>query len=316
METGHRLSEWRRVALEVDAAENGRRLDELLNAHLPARLGVALSRSSVRRLIIAGAVRVNGRPVRRPAQTVAAGMRLEARVDATRLATPDATDFQLRPERVLYEDEWLIAVDKPPALSTVATVDPRRPHLVGLVERHLSGGAGKPYVGVHQRLDRDTSGVVLFTKDATVNSALARQFAMHTIVKTYHALTRRSARPPESRWRVATDVDGAAAATDFTCLEVFARGLLIEARPHTGRKHQIRVHLAGSGLSILGDERYGERPRGEASSAAPRLMLHAVSLGLVHPRTGAPLVIESVPPADFQALREALSTRPDAPARR
>jgi 23S rRNA pseudouridine1911/1915/1917 synthase len=219
--------------------------------------------------------------------------------------------------RILYEDDALLAVDKPPGLPTVATADPARAHLVGLVEGVLlsrAGGEGPPRLGVHQRLDRDTSGVVLFVKDPAANPGLAAQFAAHTIEKTYLALTARPARMRARAWRVDEPMErpGAkpvSAVTDFKIVEAWPGGVLVEARPRTGRKHQVRIHLSRAGLPILGDAAHGGDPR-----AAPRVMLHAARLRLRHPLTGAELSVASPMPADFRALLERLrrSARPSA----
>jgi RluA family pseudouridine synthase len=216
-------------------------------------------------------------------------------------------------------------VDKPPGLATHATADPSRPHLTGLVTAHLvARGHPAPYLGVHQRLDRDTSGVVLFAKAAAANPGLARAFAGREVEKTYHALTTLPAVPAPSRWRVrgrlapsgkrrmvTVESGGQEAETGFHLLESHPGGLLVEAAPRTGRKHQIRVHLAEAGMPILGDEVYGS-----PSPQAPRLMLHAFRLGLPHPLTGEPLVIESSHPRDFEdalsRMRRARSSRKDS----
>jgi 23S rRNA pseudouridine1911/1915/1917 synthase len=303
----------RRLALVTGAAHRGRRLDDVVGEWLPSALGRPLSRSLVRRLIMAGAVRVDGRPTRRPGIAVAEKRRLEAMVDPARLPSPPSpTSSPSSPLvlRVLYEDDAVVAVDKPPGVATHATADPRRPHLIGLVKSHL----GTDYVGIHQRLDRDTSGIVLFAKSRAANPGLARAFAEHQVEKTYHALTARPAVDPPWRWTVrsrlaasgkrrmtAVASGGHEAETEFRLLEPLPGALLVEARPRTGRKHQIRVHLAESGLPILGDDVYGT-----ASRDIPRLMLHAARLSLPHPVSGEPQVIESPYPADFAEVLERL----------
>lgn len=307
----------RRLALVTGAAHEGMRLDALLGAWLPPALGRPLSKSTLRRVIMAGTVRVEGRPVRRPGMIVAAGKRLEVAVDPGRLALPaPARDPQALP--VLYEDDVLLAVDKPAGLPTHATADPGRPNLIALVKAYLvTGGDPTPYVGVHQRLDRDTSGVVIFAKAASANPGLARAFAGREVAKTYHALTARPRQPPPSRWRVrgrlapsgkrrmtTVESGGLESETLFQLLESHAWGLLVEARPRTGRKHQIRVHLADRGMPILGDEVYAS-----ASGGAPRLMLHAVRLVLRHPLSGQPLAVESPYPGDFQEALSRLRSR-------
>src|SRR5438445_2702053 len=250
---------------------------------------------------MAGALRVNGRACRAPGRLVEAGQRLEALVRGD-LRRPPAPPVVLGPERILYEDAVLIAIDKPPALPTVATADPARPHLAGLVAALLAARDGREApasLGVHQRLDRDTSGVVLFAKDAAANPGLAAQFAARAVEKVYVALTVRPARLPPPRWRAEEPVDDSArpAFTDFAVREVLPGGLIVEARPRTGRKHQIRIHLARASLPILGDPAYG----GPAAGRAPRLMLHAARLALRHPVSGGPLSVTSPLPRDFAA---------------
>ena len=218
--------------------------------------------------------------------------------------------------RVLYEDDALIAVDKPPGLPTVATADPARPHLVGLVERLLAsraGAAGKSRaLGVHQRLDRDTSGVVLFVKDPAANAGLGAQFAAHAVEKTYLALGARPPRLPAGPWRVEDGPERPlSAVTDFRIVEAWPDAVLVEARPRTGRKHQIRIHLSRSGLPILGDAAYGGDRRD-----APRVMLHAARLQLRHPLSGERLDVTSALPADFQAEVARRRGRERAPSRR
>jgi RluA family pseudouridine synthase len=292
----------------------GRRADDVAREWLAEVLGTEPSRAAVRRLIMAGGLRVRGQPLRAPGRLIDGGAALELIV-RPELVRRDDGPSSLDEARVLYEDEALIAVDKPPGLPTVASADPRRPFLVGLVERLLGSRARgrRPdpgdHVGVHQRLDQDTSGVVIFVKDPAANAGLAAQFAAHTVEKTYLALTVRPPRLPPKTWRseaAVEDARGAArgsrpAVTDFVVVEVLANGLFVQAHPRTGRKHQVRVHLAEAGMPILGDRRYG----GD-TGVAPRVMLHAARLRLRHPLTRAPLSVESPLPADFRAVLDGL----------
>ena len=264
---------------------------------------------------MAGGLRVRGQPLRAPGRLIDAGAPLELIV-RPELVRRDDDPSSLEARRILYEDDALIAVDKPPRLPTVASADPRRASLVGLVERLLrsraASGSSPAHLGVHQRLDQDTSGVVLFAKDPAANPDLAAQFAAHAVEKTYLALTARPRRLPPKAWRSETAMDEPraagtatrAAVTDFVVQDVLERGLFVEARPRTGRKHQIRMHLAEAGMPILGDRRYG----GD-TTAAPRVMLHAARLQLRHPLTGAPLSVASPLPSDFRAVLDGLAAR-------
>jgi RluA family pseudouridine synthase len=299
----------RRLTRRVDAADGGRRLDEWAQEWLSQGLGRSVSRSEVRRWIMVGAVSMEGAPLRRPGIAVVAGRRLHAALRAeVEARTLDLPAVSLGPGDILFEDDWLVAVGKPAGIPTHETVDPRRPHLVGLLTRLLSarrpGSGSEVCLGVHQRLDRDTSGVILFTKDRAADKGLARQFAERSIVKTYHALTVRGPRITSREWNVCSPIGAHEAESHFSVLEALSGGLLVEAQPHTGRKHQVRVHLAEGGRPILGDARYG---RETAKGHEPvRLMLHAFRLELRHPSTGRPLLIESPWPGDFRRVLDRL----------
>jgi 23S rRNA pseudouridine1911/1915/1917 synthase len=304
----------KRLSRRVAAGEDGQRLDRLLETWLPEVLGgVPVSRGAVRRLVMAGAVQVGGRPQRRPGAPLRAGTRVDALLDAARLGPPPrerAAALGFGPERFLHRDAFVLAVDKPAGLAMHATADASRPNLYDLVKTQLRTEGKEPYLGLHQRLDRDTSGVVLFTLDPAANAPLAAAFASGGIDKTYHALCARPASPPPSAWREAGPLggDGPLADATFRILRTLPSALLVEARPSTGRKHQIRIQLAGRGLPILGDERYGAPRR----TGVSRVMLHARRLGFTHPITGAETVVTSAYPADF---REALVTRRGGRAR-
>ena len=265
-------------------------------------------------------MRVDGAVSRAPGRPLRVGQRVEAVVRPELLAPrAERTDqvFRLTDRAVLFRDGVLLAVDKPPGLPTHATADPSRPSLVAHVERYLRAKGAHPYVAVHQRLDRDTSGVVLFATDPRANEGLARSFEGRLVEKTYLALTARPPVLPDRRLRLSLPLgapgsgrarpmaapgEGAKPAeTEVLVREVLEHAVLVEARPLTGRKHQVRAHLAHAGMAILGDPLYGE-----AGRRAPRQMLHARRLALPHPLTGAPLVIESPLPADFVTLLASL----------
>jgi 23S rRNA pseudouridine1911/1915/1917 synthase len=319
----------------VTAAEHLRRLDDLVGARLHAAVGRRLSRSVVRRLVMAGAVRVEGRPVRRPGMPVAEGHVVEALVDPRRLPARDASARARAAAdqvRVVYRDEVLLAVDKPPGVPVHATADAARRDLFSAVrdflahERHARGGA-MPYLGLHHRLDRDTSGVVLFTTDPSANGPLARAFADRTVSKAYHALTV-PGEVSRDAWTVTIPLGmvgtgrharmgavkhGDAAETTFRLLRRLGGAHLVEARPVTGRKHQVRAHLSAGGSPILGDGRYGG-PSRVSGIEIPRVMLHALRLDLPHPITGRPFSIRCPYPDDFEAVIAALRT-PEAERR-
>jgi RluA family pseudouridine synthase len=241
------------------------------------------------------------------------GLTLRADVDPARLPpAPSPEPGPAPPPRVLYEDEVLLAVDKPAGRATVPTANPAEPSLFSGVQAWLGSRRGGPaYLAVHQRLDRDTTGVVLFGTDPAANAGLAGAFDEGRATKTYDALTARPDPLPAMNWtvdapvgrtgrgRVGVRPDGDPARTDFERRAVYRDALWVRAWPRTGRTHQVRVHLAHSGAPLLGDRAYA--PPATARRAA-RVMLHAAVLELPHPITGAALRIASPWPADFQAL--------------
>lgn len=300
----------------------GRRLDHVLSEWLPQTLGKPVSRARTRALIVAGAVYLNGKRVRIASKELRARAVVEAYVDPSKLQSEAQVadrPWNLTPGDVLFEDDALIAVNKPYGLPTQPTVDEARNNLFGELKAFLKvrdGGEG--YAGLHHRLDRDTSGVVLFTKKREANAGVAKLFAEHLAQKTYWALCEvapgtdlpaqwtvrnylgrdRSAPSKQSRF-CSVRSGGDFAETAFTLLERQGSFAWIEAQPKTGRTHQIRVHLSEAGFPILGDATYGHR------ATAARLMLHAARLTFPHPVLSVETRIESPMPEDFhQCLKQ------------
>lgn len=303
-----------------------KRLSEALGDWLPEALGRPVSRAKVRKLIMAGAVYVNGRPVRIASKTLSSGATIEAHVDVARLfddSTSRDKRFELTAARILFEDDDLVIVDKPPGLPSHPTADEARDNLFAAVTRFLAkrDGIAQPYLGIHHRLDRDTSGVVLFTKSKRVNAAVAEMFSRHKVIKIYQALTIPKGKRLGREWTIknylgkisskskrarygAVESDGDFAETSFRVIAEYSRGFWIEAIPKTGRTHQIRVHLSEYGLPIMGDDLYGF-----ADSQVPRLMLHAAELRFPHPITGHEISVKSPLPGDFEQCRNRIRSR-------
>jgi 23S rRNA pseudouridine1911/1915/1917 synthase len=320
---GAKERQGRRLVRRVSSREGGLRLVDVLARGLPDVVGRPVAMARVRALVAAGAARVDGEVTTAAGRLLRAGQRVDAfvRPDLLRRRWQRSDrPFRLTAGALLFRDDVLLAVDKPPGLPIHATADPSRASLVGHVEQHLQAGGAGSYVAVHQRLDRDTSGVVLFAIDRRANEGLARAFEGRGVEKTYVALTARPPGLPPRRLRISVPlaapaagggrrvrIGGAgarAAETDVVVRETLPRALLVEARPLTGRKHQLRAHLAHARMPILGDVMYGD-----AGGRAPRLMLHARRVALRHPLTGAALVIESPLPADMEALLARLRAR-------
>lgn len=215
------------------------------------------------------------------------------------------------PARIVYEDDDLIAVDKPEGVPSQAA-DPAHPddvvHRLGLLLAERTGSARPAYLGVHQRLDQDTSGVLVYAKRKEANAGLARQLEGRAVDKRYVALVdgwrggdrkleHRLARGSDGRTHVAPPRDRRAKLAISRVKVLARRGTraLLEVRIDTGRTHQIRAQLAAEGAPILGDRLYGGAP-------APRLMLHSSRLALEHPVRETPLVLTAPPPSLFQRL--------------
>jgi 23S rRNA (cytosine1962-C5)-methyltransferase len=221
-------------------------------------------------------------------------------------------------ERILYEDDDLIVIDKPVNVSTHAPDANRNDDAVSRLRLALAErdrvSEQSVYLGIHQRLDRDTSGVLLFTQRKSANQAIAAQFEGRKVKKTYRAgvvgwppkltkgVLKHTLVPAEDgRMKVAgASVDrgrprgraGVEAVTHYKVIERSGDRAILELYPETGRTHQIRVQVAAAGGAIAGDELYGREP-------AHRLMLHAARLALRHPTSGAPLEVQAPLPVDL-----------------
>ncbi|MBK8937165.1 MAG: class I SAM-dependent methyltransferase [Polyangiaceae bacterium] len=236
------------------------------------------------------------------------------------MSAPPATTIPLFAEfpraRILVDDEDVLVVDKPYGLSTHAPDEGRHDDVVSWLTAHLERAGRATYLGIHQRLDRDTSGVLLFARRREANASLAKQFEGHKVRKVYVAVV--EGRVPAKvvlHHLISEAKDGARAArafdgrprrgeqeaiTELAVLERRGRRALVELVPKTGRTHQLRVQLAAAGAPIVGDPLYGGAPE-------VRLMLHARALELRHPSTGQPLTANAPVPSQ---LTRALSGQP------
>jgi RluA family pseudouridine synthase len=307
----------RKFSFKVPPEGAGRRLDQYLAEVLPEQLGKPLSKSLVRTLIVAGAVYLNGKRVRIASKTLIPGARVEAHVDEDKLQDKRAhpTKFELKDSDILHRDSHLIILNKPAGIPTQPTVDEARANLFKSLQNFLQKEDPAAYAGLHHRLDRDTSGVILFTVSKDANAAVAQAFAQHTARKTYLAIVAKGhsgqllpswevknflgkvSRSGPSRFGEVRS-GGDPAHTLFRTLHQNERFALVEAKPITGRTHQIRVHLSEDDLPILGDATYGPAFANET----PRLLLHAWRLELPHPRDGKVLQVEAPVPEDFRSF--------------
>jgi 23S rRNA pseudouridine1911/1915/1917 synthase len=271
-----------------------------------------LPRRKAREAVRAGRVDVDGRPVDEPGRDVPE--------DAALAYAPDRPVRRRVKTRlvVLAEGEDFIVVEKPAGLLTVPTAEREKETLLSRTLDYLHHRyRRRPYAGTVQRLDKDTSGALVFARNRPAQADLQRQFRDHTIVREYYAIVEGDlqgagtfradlARDSESRRRSVAKAPGAGrrAVTHYEVVERFGRATLVAVRLETGRTHQIRIHFAAAGHPVLGDAVYRPPRMAAPPVEARRQMLHARLLGFSDPRTGRPVEAISPLPEDF---REALA---------
>ena len=311
----------RRFRVPADSAE--RRLDHLLAEWFPDR-----TRSALKRWIEAGHVIVDGAAAAKAGQAIKPGATIDVEPPETVDRTPAGVDYPLD---VIHEDDALVVVDKPAGL----VVHPGHGRdETTLVHALLGRGTALSSIGapmrpgIVHRLDRDTSGVILVAKTDASHRALQTAFAERTVEKRYHALVWGRPREyegveegPIGRSRahptkMAVRRGGRNARTEWKTLEEMPGFALLEARPHTGRTHQIRIHMSTANHPIVGDELYGgggtrgvqDPPRRKALRDYEGMALHAASIAFDHPGTDKRVRFRARRPAAFESLLEALRT--------
>lgn len=321
----------------VAAGDSGQRLDRWLAAQLPE-----LSRTRVQELIAEGRVRVNGGAARASRKTAAG--------DHVEIAIAPRPGARVQPEaiplEILYEDEEVVVVNKPAGMTVHAGAGKAAQSgtLVNALlhrYRQLAAGGGALRPGIVHRLDKDTSGAVVIARSDAAHRGLAEQFRARTVKKTYLTLVHGRlkgdsgvielpvARDPHRRVRMTTRRrEGRAAVTRWRALlrlETGARAsraafTLAEVDLHTGRTHQIRVHLSALGHPVVGDTLYGApaQPQAGGRKLPPlgRNFLHAARICFLHPRRQQPVEVRAPLPSELrgylQQLAAATGVDPDS----
>ncbi|MBC7919577.1 MAG: RluA family pseudouridine synthase [Ferruginibacter sp.] len=267
----------------------------------------AASKTKVRNLIGYGGVVVDGEVQKRPDTPVAAGQLVEV----NRLVSPKQKATQKKanaPFPLLHEDRYLIAMEKPSGLLSIATDREKTKTFYKAVSQYVAEDShGRTKIFIVHRLDREVSGVMVFAKSEEVKEDLQQSWP--ETEKKYLALV--EGRPPQPEGTVENWLrennayqvyvcpegtpDALYAITHYRVLKAYAEYSLLEVRIETGRKHQIRVHLADLGCPVVGDKKYGAH-----GSPIKRLGLHAHSLAFTHPVTGERIQLVAPPPAIFQ----------------
>lgn len=313
------------TSISVDVPAAGTRLDSFLADRLPE-----FSRVQIRRAIASGGVLVDGQRTK-VAYRLRAGQTVSIQLPTLPRGGSQPEDIPLD---VLYEDDWLIAVNKPPGM----VVHPARGHWSGTLTaalvfrfQQLSSLGGVTRPGIVHRLDRDTSGVIVVAKTDRAHLRLAEQFESRSLEKEYFALVagvpdrdrdliEQPIGPhPHHREKMAIRPDHStsrSARTFYEVVERFRGFAALRVLPKTGRTHQIRVHLAHIGCPVLCDKLYGGRDQvrlGELAGGIPadavlldRQALHARRLKLVHPGSGEPIEICAPMAPDIQRVLDAL----------
>jgi 23S rRNA pseudouridine1911/1915/1917 synthase len=295
------------LLLTAEPRDLGKRLDQLLHERLPQ-----YSRSRLQEWIRGGRVRVDGQ-LRRAAYPLRAREVIE--VVPAELAPLRATPEEI-PLVVLYEDDDLVAVDKPAGMVVHAGAGVRSGTLVNaLLHRFgaLSGVAGELRPGIVHRLDRYTSGVLLVAKHDSAHRQLAAQFSGRQVEKVYLALVhgdlrgesgrieRPIARDPVRRTRMTAGLaSGRAAWSEWKVLRRLGKFTFLEVRIGTGRTHQIRVHLSSIGHPVAGDTLYGAPAKVDGKPLLGRYFLHAHRIRFHQPATGAEMVVVSPLPRELE----------------
>lgn len=302
------------VLLIASPEDSGKRLDHFLQEKLPD-----YSRARLQSWIHDGRVRVMGEAVTRPAHALGGTERVEVEPAELPPLKAEPEDIALD---VLYEDDAVIAINKPAGLVVHAGAGHDSGTLVNaLLHRfgRLSGVGGALRPGIVHRLDRFTSGVLLVARHDRAHRDLSAQFSARTVEKHYLALVHGAvrhdegridspiARDPIRRIRMTSRLDyGRAALTEYRVLRRLPGFTLLDVRIGTGRTHQIRVHMSSLGHPVAGDRLYGAPARVAGQEPLDRLFLHAHWIRFQSPATGEQVTVEAALPADLERWMSSL----------
>jgi 23S rRNA pseudouridine1911/1915/1917 synthase len=310
-------------SLRIDPNDTGKRLDLILASYLPNQ-----SRSYFSHLITTGRIKVRGCQ-KKPSYKVQPGDVITGQLEkpAPAVLIPEPMDLD-----ILWEDESLIVINKPPGMVVHPSPGHRSGTLVNGLLHHDEniGGVGDPLrPGIVHRLDKDTSGIMVVAKTSGSYDFLLREFKQRRVNKQYLALVcgvpsidngeicSRIGRHPTDRKKMSTrSVKSRSAKTSWRVKERFAEASLLELHIHTGRTHQIRVHCADMNHPVVGDPKYGRRKFNQAFNrwcrgvdsklAVTRQMLHAYSLSFSHPRSRENIHFKAPLPRDMKQVLEIL----------
>jgi len=291
--------------IPVESGQHGARLDKALVEYVPE-----FSRSYLQQLLEAGLVTVNGQVAVRSSQKVRVGDRLVLELRPT----PQSQAFRPEPVAfdIVFEDAHILVVNKAPGLVVHPAPGNWSGTLMNGLLHHDAAFFQVPRAGIVHRLDKDTSGLMVVARQRESMDRLVQAIATRTVSRQYLALAGGSwrgaarqrvdapvGRDPRNRLRMAVvdlaQTSGKTAMTDFELIGTNAQATLVRCILHTGRTHQIRVHMSHIGYPLVADALYGGAP----AFGMERQALHATRLAFAHPVTAEPLVFEAPPPLDF-----------------
>ncbi len=290
----------------VDEQYNGLRLD-----HYLAEVHETFSRGMAKRLIDLGGAHLAGRRVRRCSQTVSTGQGVEVFVDRQPL-----TPMILDQERILYRDQDLIVINKPAGMATQPAPSRYQGTVYAELQKLLDTRKNRgqePSIGMVQRLDLDTSGVLVFSIHKRAHKRMTEAFRGRNVDKTYWALIAGKPGQPEGHFSsqlakrratnlmVSVERGGKQADTLYRTLHTTEHASLVAVELISGRTHQIRAHFSEAGLPLLGDTAYGG-PSTLNGVDVPRQMLHSQELSFAHPVTGKQMTFSAPLPNDFLCI--------------
>ena len=306
----HSLPEKFHITAAADSA--ALRLDQALS-----RFITGLSREAARRYIQIGGVWVNGKRTQIQSREISPGDEIVLHLSRAGCRKY----YEINPHHILYNDAALLFYRKEPGIPTQPVPSDSYNNLYAALMRYLKAAGETFYLGLHHRLDMETSGVILFTRSQTMNKNIHEQFRKQLVKKSYLALVSGTAAfnaetvttfisRENGKYRCSSSGPGKVAVTRFTTIEQRANMSLVRAEPQTGRTHQIRLQLSFLGHPILGDPLYGAGP----TEHVHRTMLHAEALSVIHPAHGKELCITADLFEDMQRVIMSFSGHACGPA--
>jgi 23S rRNA pseudouridine1911/1915/1917 synthase len=291
---------------EVSPSETGR-IDKVV------QILTKLSRAAVRGLFEHQCVSLDGKICLDAGTFLKAHSRVSVKYDPHH-RYKERSQHQSWRYRIVHEDAYLLVIEKPAGILSVPTLRREKDNLVAALNIYLRRNtASRSYAAVVHRLDRDTSGLLVFGKNENIAQKLKSQFESHKPLREYRAIVAGALKKPQGTFRsyLETDEDlnqrstqnkqvGKLAITHYEVLEILRDTTYIKVKLETGRRNQIRVHFAEIGHPVLGDERYEPRLARHPAWKHRRLALHATKLGFTHPITGKNMSFESAPGEEFE----------------